>query len=185
MYKIDIRLHMRKFFYPLAILLVLTLSAYTAFQSSKWKIAEGYSIKFSSKDPSGVFKDFKGDIIFDEKNLSASKFDVVIDVNSISTGNGMKNKHAKSDKWFDVKNYPEIRFKSTAISKTGSGYSVTGILDMRGVKKEISFPFTFVNNTFTGSFTIKRLDYNIGTTKGMAGKAAQELLVEISVPVTK
>ncbi len=176
---------MKKLAYPFAIFTILMFSAFTALQTSKWKIAEGYSIKFSSKDPSGVFKNFKGDIIFDEKNLNASKFDVVIDANSISTGNGMKNKHAKSDKWFDVKTYPEIRFSSTGISKTSSGYSVTGILDMRGVKKEISFPFTFVNNTFSGSFTINRLDYNIGTTKGMAGKAARELLVEISVPVTK
>lgn len=171
--------------YSTAILTILFLSGFTALQTTKWKITEGYSIKFSSKDPSGVFKDFKGDIIFDEKNLDASKFNVVIDVNSISTGNGMKNKHAKSDKWFDVKQYPEIRFTSSKISKTSAGYSVTGMLDMRGVQKEISFPFTFTNNTFSGSFKIKRLDYNIGTTKGMAGKAAQELLVEISVPVTK
>lgn len=171
--------------YPLAISTILILSAFSMVQTTKWKIEDGYSIKFSSKDPSGVFKDFKGEIIFDEKNPDVSKFDVVIDVNSISTGNGMKNKHAKSDKWFDAKKYPEIRFVSTKIVKSGSGFSVTGMLDMRGVKKEISFPFTFVNNTFTGSFTINRLDYNIGTTKGMAGKAAQELLVEISVPVTK
>jgi polyisoprenoid-binding protein YceI len=171
--------------YPLAILVILILSAFTALQTTKWKIAEGYSIKFSSKDPSGVFKDFKGEIIFDEKNLDASKFNVVIDVNSISTGNGIKNKQAKSDKWFDAKKYPEIRFSSTRISKTGTGYSVTGMLDLRGVQKEISFPFTFINNTFSGSFKIKRLDYNIGTTKGMAGKAALELQVDISVPVTK
>jgi polyisoprenoid-binding protein YceI len=176
---------MKMSIYPAAILILLVLSAFTAIQTTKWKIAEGYSIKFSSKDPSGVFKVFKGEIIFDEKSLDASKFNVFIDVNSISTGNGMKNKHAKSDKWFDVKQYPEIRFNSTKISKTNSAYSVTGMLDMKGVKKEISFPFTFINNTFSGSFTIKRLDYNIGTTKGMAGKAAQELLVEISVPVTK
>ncbi len=176
---------MKMSIYSVAVIAILALSAFTAIQTTKWKIADDYSIKFSSKDPTGVFKDFKGDIIFDEKNLEASKFDVIIDANSISTGNGMKNKHAKSDKWFDVKQYPEIRFKSTKITKTNTGYLVTGTLDMRGVKKEISFPFTFVNNTFSGSFTIKRLDYNIGTTKGMAGKAAQEILVEISVPVTK
>lgn len=168
-----------------AALVILTASAFTAATSVNWKIAEGYSIRFTSKDPSGVFTKFKGDIVFDEHNLNASKFDVVVDAASINTGNGMKNKKAKGEKFFDVEKYPEIRFASNKFSKTSTGYEVKGTLDMHGVKKDITIPFTFTNNTFAGSFTVNRLDYNVGPETGMAGHAAKELKIDISVPVTK
>src|SRR5687768_4002310 len=109
---------MKKIVFPVAIAITLALSAYTTLKSFDWKIAEGYSIKFTSEHPSGIFTSFKGDIQFDEKNLAASKFNVAIDVASINTGNGMRNKHAKSDKWFDEKKYPQIKFTSSEISKT-------------------------------------------------------------------
>jgi polyisoprenoid-binding protein YceI len=168
-----------------AFIILVACTAFTAANSNNWKVTEGYSIKFTSKDPSGVFTKFKGDIAFDENNLNASKFDVAVDASSINTGNGMKNKKAKGEKFFDVENYPEIKFVSNKFSKTATGYEVRGTLDMHGVKKEVTIPFTFVNNTFTGSFVVNRLDYNIGPEKGMAGHAGKELTIDISVPVTK
>jgi len=168
-----------------AALVIFVASAFTAANSISWKIADGYSIKFESKDPSGAFTKFKGDIVFDEQNLSASKFDVAVDAASINTGNGMKNKKAKGDKFFEVDKYPEIKFVSNTFSKTATGYEVKGTLDMHGVKKEITIPFTFSKNTFTGSFTVNRLDYNVGPEGGLAGHAAKELTIDISVPVTR
>lgn len=166
-------------------LVILTASGFTVAHSVNWKIADGYSIKFTSKDPSGVFTKFKGDIVFDEHNLNASKFDVAVDAASINTGNGMKNKKAKGEKFFDVEKYPEIRFVSSKFSKTAAGYEVKGTLDMHGVKKEVAIPFTFSNNTFAGSFVVNRLDYNVGPEGGMAGHAGKELTIDISVPVTQ
>jgi len=175
---------MKKSLILLAFILVLSLSAFTSFNSMQWKIADGYSIKFSSENPSGAFETFNGTITFDENHPEASKFDVDIDAASIKTGNGMKNRHAKSKKWFDVKTFPTIKFTSDKISKTGNGYEVTGTLDMHGVQKQITFPFTFQNKTFTGSFMINRLDYKVGTTEGMSANAQTNLKVDISVPVT-
>jgi len=37
-------------------------------------------------------------------------------VASINTGNGMKNTHAKSEKWVDAEKYPTITFNSGSIS---------------------------------------------------------------------
>jgi polyisoprenoid-binding protein YceI len=160
-------------------------SAFTAVTSVNWKISDGYSIKFTSKDPSGVFTKLTGNIAFDEHDLSASRFDVTVDAASINTGNGMKNKKAKGEKFFDTDKYPQIKFVSEKISKTATGYEVKGTLDMHGVKKEVTIPFTFANNTFTGSFAVNRLDYNVGPEGGIAGHAAKELTIDISVPVTK
>jgi len=64
---------------------------------------------------------------------------VVIDVTSINTGNGLQNKHAKSDEWFDAAKYAQIHFVSRSMARTGNGYQVTGDLDMHGVKKRRPF----------------------------------------------
>lgn len=164
---------------------IIFLSAFTFSNSMTWKIAEGHSIKFSSKDPSGVFTKLTGDIEFDEENLSASKFDVQIDVSSINTGNGMKNRHAKGEKWFDAEQFPTINFTSEKFSESATGYEVTGTLEMHGIQKEFTMPFTFQDNVFESSFTVNRTDFNIGSTKGMAKKVPVEIKLDIAVPVTQ
>ena len=176
---------MKKIIFPVAIAVSLVLSAFTSYTAVTWKISKGYAIKFSSDNPSGVFTKLDGTIVFDEANLNASKFEVNIAAASISTGNGMKNAHAKSKDWFDVKTYPNITFSSSKVAKVGKNYEMTGSLNLHGVQKEITFPFTFANNTFTGSFEVNRLDYKIGTDKGMSGKASKTLKIDVSVPVSK
>ena len=109
------------------------------------------------------------------------------DVASINTGNGMKNTHAKSEKWFDAEKYPVIKFTSSEITSTATGYQAKGTLEIHGVKKDIVLPFTFQKNdtggVFTSSFDINRLDYNINIAEPAHG--ASVVTVDISVPVTK
>ncbi len=174
---------MKKQTYFLATVVLILASAFTIIQSQNWKIVEGYSIKFDGGDPSGEFTGLKGTIQFDEKNLAASKFEVTIDVASINTGNGMKNTHAKSANWFDVEKYPTINFTSSAITKTSEGFEAKGTLEMHGVKKEITLPFTFINNTFAANMEVSRMDFNLDD--GKHPKMAPTLKVSIIVPVTK
>jgi len=174
---------MKKFIYPVAALMLMAGSAFTVLQSQDWKIADNYSIKFDGGDPSGQFGGLKGTISFDPNDLANSKFDATIDVATINTGNGMKNTHAKSEKWFDAAKYPLIQFTSSAITKSASGYEAKGTLSMHGVQKEIVVPFTFEENTFKGNITVNRLDYNINTEEPAHGSSTFK--VEITVPVTK
>lgn len=174
---------MKKFIYPLAAATIMAVSAFTVIKAQNWKITENYSVKFDGGDPSGEFKGLKGTISFDPSDLAASKFDASIDVATINTGNGMKNTHAKSDKWFDAEKYPTIKFTSTSITKTPSGYVAAGILDMHGVQKPVTIPFTFANNEFKGSFEVNRMDYNVNTAEPNHGGA--KFKVDIDVPVTR
>lgn len=174
---------MKKTNYLFAMIALIIASAFTFVQSQEWKIAEGYSVKFEAGDPSGEFSGLKGSIIFDEKNLKDSKFDVTVDVASINTGNGMKNTHAKSANWFDVEKYPVISFTSSSITKSGDGYEAKGTLEMHGVKKDFVIPFTFSDNTFVSSFDVNRLDFGIDD--GKHPKMLSNMKVSISVPVTK
>ena len=177
---------MNKLIYPIAAVLILAGSAFTFIAAQNWQIAEGYSIAFSSDDASGIFKGFKGNIAFDEQNPAASKFDVTIDVATINTGNGLQNKHAKSDEWFDAAKYPQMHFVSQKIARAGNGYQVTGDLEIHGVKKAITVPFTFkktaTGGVFASTFTVNRNDFKLGKPGGDVG---EQIKLDISVPVTK
>jgi polyisoprenoid-binding protein YceI len=178
---------MKRIIYPFAALIILAASAFTFIRSQDWKIGDDYAVKFTSGDPSGEFKGLKGTVSFDDANLAASKFDVSVDVATINTGNGMKNTHAKSEKWFDAEKFPTITFVSTSITKSATGYDAKGNLQIHGVTKEVTLPFTFektaTGGVFTSSFDINRLDYNINTAEPNHG--ASTLKVDLNIPVTK
>lgn len=176
---------MKKLILSAGALLVLAATfAFTAIQG--WQIADKYNITFSSGDVSGIFKKLSGSITFDEKNLAQSKFDVAIDVASINTGNGLQNKHAKEAEWFDAAKYPSIKYTSSRIVKSGAGYSATGTLEVKGVKKEVTLPFSFKQAgnaaTFSGTFNINRSDFHVGKP---GGDVAEVIKVEVSIPVVK
>lgn len=159
--------------------------AFTINNAINWQIKEGYQLKFSGTKVEGNFGKIKGTILFDENNLSTSKFDLLIDVESIATGNWLMNRHAKGDNWFDAEKYPTIHFVSSKFTKTSNGYVVNGDLIMHGVKKEIAIPFTFSNSVFKAVFSVNRMDYKIGTMEGMSKKVSNKIDLDISIPVVK
>jgi len=72
-------------------------------------------------------------------NIEKSSVSVVIDANSLTSGFAALDKDLKSKNFLDVATYPEIRFQSTAISKTGdSSFDVTGDLTIHGVTKPVT-----------------------------------------------
>lgn len=162
----------------------MTLSAFGFKAAVSYKIDDKYSIKFSATEAEGIIKGLKGTVSFDENDLASSSFNVSADVNTINTGNGMKNKHAKGDDWLNAEKFPTIKFVSSSIEKTDKGYKSEGKLTLKGVTKTISIPFTFTKagkgGTFKGSFTIKRQDYNI--TKDGVG---DNIKIELLIPVKK
>jgi polyisoprenoid-binding protein YceI len=171
--------------FSVTLLLIAAVFAFTVV-SPVWKITDKYNISFSSNEAGGIFKTFKGSIAFDEQNLAISNFDVTVDVASINTGNGLQNKHAKSDEWFDATKYPVIHYVSKKIVKAGNAYQVTGDLEIHGVKKEFTIPFTFkragTTATFNGTFNVNRNDFHIGKP---GGDVSDIIKVEVAVPVTK
>ena len=175
-----------KLFCSLAAL--LSLAAVLAFAPpADWKISDKYNIRFTGGgEVGGIFKTFKGSIAFDENNLAASNFDVTIEVASINTGNGLMNNHAKSAEWFDAAKYPVIKFTSKKIVKSAANYLVTGDLEIHGIKKEVSLPFSFQSKgstaTFNGSFHINRNDYHVGKP---GGDVDENIKLDIMVPVVK
>lgn len=162
----------------------MVLSSFTFVWLQNWNITPGYSIKFDGKYAHGSFDKLSGSIIFDPLNPDNAKFDVVIDVASINTGIDLKNKHAKSDKWFDAEKYPVIHFVSSSVVQSDTGFAVRGELELHGIKKVIEIPFTFRSDAgrsaFYGKFKVNRGDFAIGKTNG---KDSDSTAVEVYVPV--
>ncbi len=84
----------------------------------------------------GGFSGVQGTVAYDPDDLSASSVDVIIDVNSLSTGDAARDAHVKSADFLDAEKYPTITFKSKTIAKGGDGLKVTGDLTIHGATKE-------------------------------------------------
>ena len=110
----------------------------------------------------GTFSNMTGSVSYSLKNPSLSSFAVCVDANTVNTGNTKRDEHLKTDDFFAVATYPQICIVSTKISSSPEGLIFTGTLTMHGVTKVITFPFTYVDQVFTGTFRINRFDYKIG-----------------------
>ena len=177
---------MKKVFYPLAAVLLLLTSATVALNPQDYKVKEGHSIAFKSKDPSGVFKDAKGSFKFEENDLANSSINLSFKVNSISTGNGMMNKKAQTEEWFDAEKNPEIKFESTKISKAGDDFSVVGNLTIKGITKTKKVPMKIAKSgndlILSGSFGVNRIEFKVGK---KSDAVPDVMNINYSIPVTK
>lgn len=175
---------MKKNTFPL-IIIFLVLSAFTMLTTINWVPKEGaYAIHFDTDKASGEIGGLKGTINFDKNDIAHSFFDVTVDVNTLNTGNWLKNRHAKDDDFFDVEHYPTIHFTSSNIVAFNKAYKVTGKLTIKNITKQVDIPFIFSQsgNTgkFDGYFTIDKNDYHL--VKQGVGDSVR---IVLSIPVDK
>jgi polyisoprenoid-binding protein YceI len=132
---------------------------------------------------SGSLASPEGDIVFIPEDPGKSSFQVTIKSESIFTDNNSRDEHLKEADYFDVKNYPLIRFVSSGVRATGKNgsYEATGTLTIKNKSKGIKLPFTAVKNgsgwLFSGSFKMNRRDFGVGGSSTISN----ELTVEIKV----
>ena len=120
----------------------------------------------------GEFGKVTGNVTFDPDNLPASSLEAVIDAGSIRTRDEQRDAHLKSADFLDVEHFPEIRFRSTRIERSGGEYVVRGDLTIRGVTKEVSLkiedltpeskdPWGNLRAGVTATAKIKRGDFGV------------------------
>lgn len=122
----------------------------------------------------GSFKQFSGTIDLAKEGVEKSQVTIDIDTTSIVTDNEGLTTHLKTPDFFDTAKYPKANFTSTKIepaTAAGATHTVTGNLEMHGVKKSISFPATIQvapdSVSVNAEFAINRKDFGIN----YAGKA--------------
>jgi polyisoprenoid-binding protein YceI len=114
----------------------------------------------------GKFTRFQATLDFSPDSPQTDKLDVIVDVNSIDTGDKERDDTLRGADLFSVSKFPQAHFTSTQITKTATGYDAAGKLTLRGVSRDIHVPFSFKSAAdaayLTGKTTIKRLDFGVG-----------------------
>jgi polyisoprenoid-binding protein YceI len=120
----------------------------------------------------GQFKDFEGSFHLDPSNPQNSSATVTIQAKSIDTGNADRDAHLRSNDFFAMDEYPEIKFVSTSAERIdNTSFKLTGDLSIRGVTRPVSINFHYNGveidpwgNTrvgFEGSTEVNRKDWGV------------------------
>lgn len=176
----------------LIIVLILLIDFVSiSFAQIEWKVESNSEVKFAIKNAGitvdGKFKTFTADIKFDPQHLDKSQISGTIDANSIDTGIGSRDRHLRSEEYFNVPKYPKITFKSEQIFQYEGKYVARGKLTIKNVTKEILLPVQFTpkdNNKayFKSTLLLNRLDYGVG---GKSFIMSDEVTVTIEIHATK
>jgi polyisoprenoid-binding protein YceI len=122
---------------------------YAPISSGEYKIDPAHSVigfairHYEISLVRGRFKDFTGTIRYDEADVSKSSVEFAAKIESIDTGVDARNAHLRTADFFDAAKYPDMTFKSTRVErKAQDQYVLHGDFTLKGVTKQISFPFT-------------------------------------------
>jgi polyisoprenoid-binding protein YceI len=174
-----------------ATLLLLAIGLAMQVQAQSYEPTDtGSKVKFSIKNFSinttGTFTGLKGAIVFDPANPAKSTFEVSVDANTVNTGTESRDNHLRKEDYFNVSAYPRISFKSDKITAQGNGFTMNGKLTMKGVTKDVSFPFSAVAKDkgylFEGTLQLNRKDYKVGGNSFVLG---DNVTVDLSVYAAK
>jgi polyisoprenoid-binding protein YceI len=115
----------------------------------------------------GRFTDFEGSFSHDDANASASSVNVTINSKSVDTNHAERDKHLRSDDFFNVDKQPQMTFASTGYD----GKQLKGDLTIMGVTKSVILDVTKIGEGkdpwggyragFTGAVTLAAADFGL------------------------
>ncbi|MGI9547207.1 MAG: YceI family protein [Flavobacteriaceae bacterium] len=148
---------MKRLFLILIIALLNTgqLSAQATFESAE------ISFLFVSKDVDGTIGGFESDSEIHLDDLTNSRINGSVAVESLKTGIFLRDWSLKSGKYFDEDEFPRISFESTSVVERDNGFKVSGKLTIKGTSKNIAVDFVRNGNQMTGKITLYSSDYGI------------------------
>jgi len=88
------------------------------------------------------FPDVDAEVVVSEGNLSSLSY--TVQMATLVSDHPKLTKHLKNDHFFDVPNHPTSTFTSSSFTPgsdaAGMTHTVTGVLTIRGNRKEVTFP---------------------------------------------
>lgn len=159
------------------LLVVLSISV-ASFAQTKWTVDPMHSFVNFSVGHMGIsfvdgsFTKFDGTIEAEKSDFVNAKVKFTVDVNSIDTHVEPRDKHLKSDDFFNAEQFPAMTFEGNSFKKLkGNNYELAGKLTIRDVTKDVKFNVVFggthtddkgvTKAGFAANTTVNRLDYNI------------------------
>jgi len=170
-------------------------------QISTWKIDPGNSsVSFQVRHLGistvrGTISGVQGTIELDQKDITKSSVDANAESATVNTGNDNRDKHLKSDEFFDVAKNPKLSFKSTSLTNTGGKLQLTGELTLAGITKTVtldldgpSAPQTdrgVTKSGFSATGTLSRKAFNFGQSSPLNAAIGDEINFTIDVEIDK
>ncbi|THB81376.1 MAG: polyisoprenoid-binding protein [Desulfobacteraceae bacterium] len=173
-------------------ILFLVFSTTHAAQADVWTIdkdhtAVTFKVKHIHSKVFGLFSEYDGDVVFNPGDLENSRFDLSVRVKSVNTFHPKRDNHLRSKDFFHADKFDTMRFTSETITlQSENTYRVKGKMRIKDVTKDIETvvhfsppvpsPFDKKKQVagFDTTFSINRLDYNVGNGKfynmGVVGK---------------
>ena len=103
-----------------------------------------FSVRHLMSKVRGRFTDFAGTITTTGADPTAASVDVEIVSASVSTNNEQRDGHLRSTDFFDAEHGQKLVFRSTGISASDDGYTISGDLTINGVTRPVDLAAEFL-----------------------------------------
>jgi polyisoprenoid-binding protein YceI len=163
----------------LALSLAAAPSGATAAGVAKWTLDPSdpsqtlrFVAQYERTPAPGVFRRFAVSFAFDPARPAASgRLLVTVDVTSADMDSADINEAIRAAEWFDVARFPRAEFEGHTVRRDGTAsdrYLVRGRLRLKGVEREIEFPFRWREQDggtaiMEGALVLDRRDFGIGS----------------------
>jgi len=140
----------------------------------------GFSGSAAGQTIEGVFEDFSADVMFDPSKPAATKATIIIELDSVNTGNSDVDGTLPGSDWFHTSEYPQATFTADSAepAEGENAYLLNGTLELKGNAGNITAPATIDISgdtaSATGSLTINRLEYGVGPDGPISGITVSE-----------
>jgi len=183
----------------LALVATSAVAAPESFAIDPAHSAVGFTIRHLFSRVPGRFTRFEGKMVLDREDYSKSSVQVAIDATSIDTNEPARDKHLRSDAFFDVAKHPKITFESTSVKQVAPNkLQVAGNLTIRGTTKPVTLDAEVLGfgpgygGGFRGGFEahtkINRQDFGVAWNDVVEGGGAvlgDEVDISINVEAAK
>ena len=147
-------------------------------RTERWEIDSSHSsVHFSVRHlviakVRGTFARWSGTVQVPDGDFSKATVAVTIDASSIDTGVDQRDAHLKSPDFFDVAQYPELRFVGKRVQpRSGADIDVVGDLTIKGITREVVLrveqlgqakdPWGNLRAAFSAKTSIDRKDFGL------------------------
>jgi polyisoprenoid-binding protein YceI len=138
------------------------------------------SYNFVKEKVTGNVEGFEATINLDFSDISKSTINGSVDATTLTSGNGMRDKHLQAKDYFHTKEFPKMKFESSSFEKTDGGYLVKGKMTIKDVSQEVTINFTHADNMINGKCVIYTNDFNIAEKKD---REESKVLIKFDVAV--
>lgn len=190
---------------PFLLTAMSVIAATAVAQTSTWNIDPNHSTAqftvrhLAISNVSGNFTKVTGTVQLNDKDITQSTVNAVIDAASVDTRVPDRDKDLRSPNFLDVEKYPTLEFKSKRIVNGGGKLQMIGDLTLHGTTREVTLdvdgptpelndPWGNVRRGFSASTTINRKDYGVVWNHQLAtGEAVvgDNVKIQIDIEIVK